>query len=208
MNLKILTLSGVTVAGLGTAATYGFLKSQSSTKSVAQRLQDEGFVLLKSNSDQATINKVLGVYKTLPENSGKTPSISDLLTMCSHIFKKDYYSNDDYKKSRRFCVIPKTVLDSPKLSGKTILKNGENNEEDKSTWESLKTKYSVASNTSKKIKGLDTLTGSSGEEWKSLRNQCKNLLEKDSTDEDYDDLIEKSLIWCIKDASGLKLADQ
>ncbi|AEG72924.1 hypothetical protein MHF_0652 [Mycoplasma haemofelis Ohio2] len=208
MNLKGLTLAGMTAAGGGTAATYGILKSQSSTKSVAQRLGDEGFVLLNSSSEKTTLGKVLEVYKTLPENNGKTPSTDDLLTMCGSIVKKDYDSDDDYKKSRRFCVIPKSVSASSKLAGKTILKNGENNEEDKGTWESLKTKYTVASNAPKKIKGLDTLTGTSGEEWKSLRNQCKSLLEKDTTDADYDDLVEKSLIWCVKDAEGLKLADQ
>ncbi|CBY92610.1 hypothetical protein HF1_06020 [Mycoplasma haemofelis str. Langford 1] len=138
----------------------------------------------------------------------KPLSTNDLLTMCGSIVKKDYDSDDDYKKSRRFCVIPKAVSTSPKLAGKVILKNGENNEEDKNTWGSLKTKYTATSNASKRIKGLDTLTGTSGEEWKSLRNQCKSLLEKDTTDADYDDLVEKSLIWCVKDAEGLKLADQ
>ncbi|CBY92611.1 hypothetical protein HF1_06030 [Mycoplasma haemofelis str. Langford 1] len=73
MNLKGLTLAGMAAAGGGTAATYGILKSQSSTKSVAQRLRDEGFVLLNSSSEKTTLGKVLEVYKTLPENNGKTP---------------------------------------------------------------------------------------------------------------------------------------
>ncbi|AEG72857.1 hypothetical protein MHF_0585 [Mycoplasma haemofelis Ohio2] len=208
MNLKGLTLAGVAAAGGGTAVTYGIVKSQSDTKSVAQRLRDEGFELLSSVSPQETLNKVLEVYKKLPENKDKNLSTTDLLNMCNDIVKKDHDNDGDYKKSRRFCVVPKLVSDSPKLKGKTILKNGESDENDKADWENLKTKYMVEANSQKRISGLSSLTGSNGDAWKALRNECKKVLEKDSTDENYDQLIDESLTWCVKDAEGFKLANQ
>ncbi|AEW45283.1 hypothetical protein MHC_02085 [Mycoplasma haemocanis str. Illinois] len=208
MNLKGLALVGVVTAGSGTTITYYVIKPRTTTKNVAQRLREEGFELLTSKSKQEILNKVMESYKKLPENTSKSLSTSDLLSMCRDISKKEHDSDSDYKKFRRFCVIPKSISSSPELKGKVILKNDSDKEEDKVDWENLKAKYLVEANSNKRIEGLSSLTGSNGDEWKTLRNECKKLLEKDSTEENYDRLIEEALTWCVKDAKGLKLNNQ
>ncbi|CBY92881.1 hypothetical protein HF1_08730 [Mycoplasma haemofelis str. Langford 1] len=186
--------------GLGAASAGGFgayhFYSKSDDKSLRAKLISEKYAPLEAeNKDHKTHwTTSLEKYKTKHTDS-KQWNESQLKNLCNDLFKKEDIKTDDYNEARKYCVVPRSILERLKDLDFATLDTGEGKETTK--WTQLSEGYKKGGTSFKKLNNLENtgITGSNGD---TLRGKCDEVLKKDHWDDNYDALLDSSKVWCTE----------
>ncbi|AEW45857.1 hypothetical protein MHC_05005 [Mycoplasma haemocanis str. Illinois] len=168
--------------------------------------QDKWTLLNSSNTDQ--ISKILEAYKKSSPNKPtllfpafngtENKAVEKLLEECQKASSKlsDDPDKDIFlRQIKKWCVVPKTVSQRLNDLGYKTLSteapSGSTNEQ--SEWvEKGKSHHGTHDH---KIKDITT-TGDQNNDAKVIREACKKKNETNSYDEDFDDALRASTLWC------------
>ncbi|AEW45684.1 hypothetical protein MHC_04140 [Mycoplasma haemocanis str. Illinois] len=200
----VLVTLGAGVASLGAYGIYRYRDlSDSKTENIGTRLVREKFELLKDLHTEQWKN-------SLSKYNSKTSANVDenrLKGICKDLIAKNTSSESDYKTARLYCVVPRNVQERLKDLGFHSLKTtGDNEDGDKSKWTKLAESYVTHGKGDNQIESL-TLPASGGDSnnWSSLRQNCKTILEKEHWDDKFETYFLKSKMWYTEEAfSGIK----
>ncbi|AEG73344.1 hypothetical protein MHF_1096 [Mycoplasma haemofelis Ohio2] len=201
--LKLGAISAASAGGVaGTAALAHHIHSSSAkeeskkVKSVSDRLREENFVLISTESDWKTMLTKYNDDKVKDGDrfvTGKSDvSLVDLQTSCNSALSEDISTSSNYSKSRRWCTVVKTLASHLSANGLTLLNVKADQEGDKESWEKLKTDYVAKGGNSM------TLTLDGDDSWKTFKAKCKEISEKETVEADFDTLFNNLKSWCTK----------
>ncbi|AEW45153.1 hypothetical protein MHC_01435 [Mycoplasma haemocanis str. Illinois] len=168
------------------------------SKSIEDKLRQEYFVPITEDSAWQTMLTKYNEKKNEARFTSEKVDVKleDLKSSCKKALSENADTSENYKKSRRWCTIPKTLsslLEAHKLN---LLNTGDGSE-NQQEWDKLQKSYEKASEN--RIDGLDL--GSDGDKWKKLREKCKEISQKDSTEENFETLFSNLKRWCTKEES-------
>ncbi|CBY92998.1 hypothetical protein HF1_09900 [Mycoplasma haemofelis str. Langford 1] len=189
-------------AGLGAYGMYSYgAFSGSKAENVGTRLVDEKFELL-TNSHTEHWKTSSDKYNSKKASGTEAIDETKLKTLCRDLLSKDKTSDSDYKKAKLYCVVPRNVQQRLLDIGIHALKtDGQDEAGDKSKWEKLATSYVIHGKGEDQIESLTLTTpDSSSNNWSSLREKCKIVLEKDHWDDSFDSYLKKAKKWCTEES--------
>ncbi|AEG72722.1 hypothetical protein MHF_0446 [Mycoplasma haemofelis Ohio2] len=211
MAVSTLTKSVALLGGIGSSVGGYFLVSNLSSNSpeeikvvtsISDRLRSEGYTLLDfSNTTSNGWEKIKTAYKgeetgnrrfSEIKQTSDNALIAEIKDSCSKYLQGDSSNEDNYKMSRRWCIVPLSVKD--KLKNKTFL-NTENTTDD-NTWAEMVKKNGANE--------FLTLAGDQNDEAKKtqIKKQCGEKAKLETTDINFEEALEKVGIWCTKETSA------
>ncbi|CBY92428.1 hypothetical protein HF1_04200 [Mycoplasma haemofelis str. Langford 1] len=206
LSKKVGFLSTASVGGIsGSVALAHYLSSgEEEVKNVIQKLKKEHFTPISEKQDWETMlveyNKQKGVQHARFINSGADATLEDLKAACEQAAQEDISNSRIYSKFKRWCTIPKTILNHLSDHGLHALKSGSNDVSDKGNWEKLKRSY-LARDMNSIYQLRDKLKQQGDESWKLLQSECETMSKEKSTDVDFDFSFKNFKEWCTKEAA-------
>ncbi|CBY93347.1 hypothetical protein HF1_13390 [Mycoplasma haemofelis str. Langford 1] len=206
------SVAAKSAAALGTVGAIGGGAALSkpylfpSTPTLKSEIEKDGWTPL-SSAHNTEITEVLNVYKTktptqfssLTGNEGD--AASKLLSECKKLYERtidDSGKEESLKKLKRWCVVPQTAkarlahLKITPLSTEAPASNRNESQE----WVTKAKAYE--GDQKDKFSGFTITSGDDNAKAKSLRGHCTSKLEVKSTDESFDDTLNKLKLWCSK----------
>ncbi|AEW45241.1 hypothetical protein MHC_01875 [Mycoplasma haemocanis str. Illinois] len=200
-----IALGALSVGGI---AGGGVLISQNLSKeTISDKLKGEGYTILTDDSHEEW-NTVLTKFKegsiNLPKFSLTNQELKTLQSKCKEVLSKSNFDEDDYKKSKKWCVKPTSIKEVLGKRGIQSLNFETNSERDKDSWIKMATKYVIHGTGNKKIGNFTISPTPKDTGWSQLKAQCKTLIEKDSWwNSDFEDELTKAKLWCTKSSDYL-----
>ncbi|CBY93012.1 hypothetical protein HF1_10040 [Mycoplasma haemofelis str. Langford 1] len=194
-----LATAGAGGAGLGAYGMYSYgAFSGSKAENIGTRLIEERFELLKDSHTEQWKNS-LSKYNSKTSSSVDENRLKDI---CKELISKNKTSESDYKTAKLYCVVPRSVQERLKDLGLHVLKTtGDNEDGDKSKWTKLAESYVTKGTGDNQIESLTLTAENTGSNnWSSLRQNCKTVLEKEHWDDKFDTYFLKSKMWCTDEA--------
>ncbi|AEW45655.2 hypothetical protein MHC_03985 [Mycoplasma haemocanis str. Illinois] len=188
---------GTGTTGLGTYGLYHYgVFSNSQKETVGTRLISENYELLNnSHTDQWKTS--FSKYNEKKESNTANIDEAQLKSICKNLISKDKTSDLDYKKAKLYCVVPQGVSERLSKLGFKVLNTKDTTHQDK--WTKLATSYVTNGKGDKQIESLN-LTDSTSNNWSTLRDNCKTIIEKSHWEESFDSYLKKSKMWCTEEA--------
>ncbi|AEG73123.1 hypothetical protein MHF_0859 [Mycoplasma haemofelis Ohio2] len=205
MSYKLLSLAAGTIAAAGggilLAGNKLFKGDETPKATIRDRLQRSGYSLVL---DDAKWSTVLNKYNELKNKdsikfSTSNLDLNSLKEKCESYLSEDE-NNSKYEIVKRWCVEPRKISAFLTSLNLNLLKiDGDDaSNTDKSKWQKLETEY--LGNTKGKIKGF-SFTGEKGDEtWKQLKEKCKSLSNLEPWDDDYEESMQSTKLWCVTEA--------
>ncbi|AEW45234.1 hypothetical protein MHC_01840 [Mycoplasma haemocanis str. Illinois] len=203
----LISLSTIGAATGGGILIKNKLSSEVKRISISQRLTQEGYTFLNAANDAewgTTLEKHKSDQIKHPKFQLSSSNLRELQEVCKSELMKTEYSEDDYKKAKKWCVKPISVRELIKAKNKNLLDVDKSGEENKEEWKKLSDQYEATGKGDKAIEGL-TIPPSSGKtenDWKQLRTKCKELADKDFWSDKYDEELDKAIMWCTSKYNG------
>ncbi|AEW45243.1 hypothetical protein MHC_01885 [Mycoplasma haemocanis str. Illinois] len=213
MALGVLAKGSIVLGGIGSSVGGYFLinnltsRSEGnirSTKSIRDKLVQEGYTLL--NFENTTGNeweKIKAEYKKENVDAKRFAGVNKdddatvlagIKNSCLQYLQEETENEDNYKLSRRWCVVPISVQN--KLKGKTFLKTDAGDSNDNSDWDKLVTKHDSHSD-----KWISFETGKSTEEKRTkIKEQCAAQSKLETTNAGFEDALKNVDLWCTKES--------
>ncbi|AEW45656.1 hypothetical protein MHC_03990 [Mycoplasma haemocanis str. Illinois] len=198
--MNLLKVGAVSVASVGgIAGTVALVKNISTNKkvSVADKLKEEHFNLISSDSEWSAM---LAKYNSKKSDSearftaaNVEVTLEDLKASCSKALSEDSSTSQSYSKARRWCTVAKTLESHLIASSFTLLNVNGSGDEDKEHWEKLQVAYEKSGRNS-----ISNLTFSSSDKWKDLRTKCGEISKKETVEADFDTLFSNLKSWCTR----------
>ncbi|AEG72788.1 hypothetical protein MHF_0516 [Mycoplasma haemofelis Ohio2] len=200
--MNALKMGLTSTAALGGAVGGGFLIknaiSSDEKPTVSTRLVSEGFELLNA-SHTSHWSTSLSKYNSKKASGAADISEDKLKSICQELLSKDKEAEEDYKKARRYCVVPQNVSTRLSKLGLNVLTTTENTHQQQ--WTSLAASYVTKGTGNNQIESLTLQSANSDQtNWSKLRDQCKVVVEKDHWEENFDSYLEKAKMWCTSES--------
>ncbi|AEG73195.1 hypothetical protein HF1_08590 [Mycoplasma haemofelis str. Langford 1] len=195
---KSLALAG----GTATAVGGGVLASKSSLfqstpvpkATIKDRLKKAGYSV---DFDNSKWNKIHDEYKKTSTNtkikfSSETIDVEALKAKCFNYLQGEA-EDAKYEIAKRWCVEPKKI--SEFLTGLQLTAINTADESAKTSWEKLETEY--RKDQKEKIPNFTLQEAKDADTWKTLKEQCKKLLDLSPWDNDYESSMKSTQLWCV-----------
>ncbi|CBY92446.1 hypothetical protein HF1_04380 [Mycoplasma haemofelis str. Langford 1] len=180
-------------------------KPEKKVTSIEDRLRQEGYTPLNFKDTTGNDwNKIKTAYKAentdnkrftgIDKNNDNT-LLKEISDSCVQYLKGDFNNEDNYKMSRRWCVVPISV--QSKLQGRTFLKTETGDSSDDTHWDKIVKQHESGQNDKFTI---TTGSGNSTNNRDEIKKQCKEKSAFETTHADFEEALKKVDLWCTKES--------
>lgn len=214
MNPYIRLGVGLGAVGGVTGGAY-LLNKQLSNDTIGKKLEANGYKLLKGD-EKDNWPEILKHYQERIEGNkkdlqfegfdGKTPpdnTIEALKNKCKSILKEKLGNEENYKKAKKWCTMPKSLIEILKEQGYRALSSDNTKDEEIEEWDKKLVDYDKQDkdNPEKRfndlnLKGEKTTLEKNKETRNKLKDKCKPLETKKHYEKDFEKELDKSILWC------------
>ncbi|OAL10433.1 hypothetical protein A6V39_00015 [Candidatus Mycoplasma haematobovis] len=203
MNTPVKSLIGLSAVG-GVAGGCYAISQQLSTKSINDKLKDNGYKILTDSSGDW--GKILAQYKLVATGNSALKfagvtieSEANLQEQCKKVLKESSSNSDSYNRGAKWCTVPRDMKDMLKSKGYRFLSTVNNTDNiDQSEWnarlnahndDTKNEKFTISPTSGNK------LTHVKGDRDK-MRDACRPLEAKKHYEQNFEADLKKAMLWC------------
>lgn len=208
MNTPLKALIGFSAVGGAVGGSY-LIHQQLSTESITDKLKSDGYQILSNDSGDWT--EILKHYKlvaqsndTLKFDNVTIESKENLQEQCKKALKADPSNTYAYRRSAKWCTVPRTLKEILASNGDTPLSTDNNKDNiDQSEWNAKIIAHNKESENQDKKFTIDGATGNKlstqkKEDRDKMRDSCRALENKKHYEQTFESDLEKSILWCVE----------